>query len=444
MIAFIAPILLLPSCRDTTKDYLDEYNTILYIKNSGVQQAVLYRTGFDNRYKVTVIKAGYLSSAKTSVTAVVMDAGSLAIYNDENNTNYTEIPSDCYSLGNMSLNFGSNDLYKHVEIMFKTDNIEALPAGFDYVLPLELVNSPDSINVRDKYVLLSPVVRTPTVFFEKPGNSINRVNPDATDAIEFKVPVTLIVDNEWDFTCTVDIDEEALEEYNDSGSGAVYKLLPERCYSINQVAQFVPGNNIANIEIIIDRSEMTYGQFAIPLRLVDCSNTAFDIDDTRDLVLLGISYIAAGDPITLTADMVSTNHPDSQYNIANTVDGNDGTFWQSLWNASGGQAFFQVELDDVYSYCYFEMNGYNNPDKGFEGSPTSARISTSMNGSNWSVAITTSDNLPMTDESPVWKSPIISPVSGQMRYLRIETLGTPSGYNFIAMSEFKMWGKLKE
>ena len=110
------------ACEDNKDEYISDYSTVLYFKNSGDVPVTLYRTGEDDNYKLVIDKAGSDLKAQTEVTATVLDNTALAIYNSENGTNYHLLPANCYEVAeNSVVSFGSSDLYKVVDVTMKTE-----------------------------------------------------------------------------------------------------------------------------------------------------------------------------------------------------------------------------------------------------------------------------------------------------------------------------------
>ena len=61
------------SCEDNREQYLDDYSTILYFRNSGEIEYSIYKTEEMTKYAVAIAKAGSDKNAKTTVEMKVMD-----------------------------------------------------------------------------------------------------------------------------------------------------------------------------------------------------------------------------------------------------------------------------------------------------------------------------------------------------------------------------------
>jgi len=355
-IALICSFLMLiaqTSCDNYNDQFLDDYSTILYFKNSGDIPLTLYRTGQDDTYRLVVNKSGSETTAQTDVSVVLMDDNALAIYNSENETAYKKLPSNCYVLpSDMNCSFGSGDLFKFLDITMKTEAIYQLMLANPndtYVLPFQLINSKDSINSVKNLALVTPTVEIPTVYFTKTGFSNTSISKNDPNEITLTLPIELIVDNKWDFNCSVSVYEKALEDYNAENKTA-FRLLPSNAYSINNTVTFVPGKSAATVNIAINRSSLGLGTYILPLKLNDCSQEYFYIDETKNICLFGVSYTPPRADLVrvpLTVEQLSTNAQDpGEGPIANLIDGNTQTFFHSNWHNA------------VYSYYghYIDFN----------------------------------------------------------------------------------------
>jgi len=100
----------------------------------------------------------------------------LAEYNNIHGTHYKVLPTNCYDFETGRINFNSTDMYKKLDMAFYTDPVNALQTGneeTEYVVPLFLSNSADSINAEKQYMFIKPTVVTPVVSFEKNGYIMN-------------------------------------------------------------------------------------------------------------------------------------------------------------------------------------------------------------------------------------------------------------------------------
>ena len=103
-----------------------------------------------------------------------------------------------------------------MDITLKTELIDGLPAlntGEEYVLPLQLENSQDSINSKLGKVFIKPNVQTPTVFFSKSGYTQNFFSDNGPIKMNFTLPLEIPIPSKWDFSCELTIDSKLYQRY---------------------------------------------------------------------------------------------------------------------------------------------------------------------------------------------------------------------------------------
>ena len=61
------------ACDDNKDEYLSDYSTIVYFRNSGEIPLTLYKTGEDTEYQLTVNKSGSDLASVTDVEVAVLD-----------------------------------------------------------------------------------------------------------------------------------------------------------------------------------------------------------------------------------------------------------------------------------------------------------------------------------------------------------------------------------
>ena len=98
------------ACEDNKEEFLSDFSTILYFKQSGETPLTLYKTGETTNYKLTVNKAGSELNSTTEVAISVLDKAALDIYNLENRTEYELLPNDCYQIDQTAMSFAATDL----------------------------------------------------------------------------------------------------------------------------------------------------------------------------------------------------------------------------------------------------------------------------------------------------------------------------------------------
>lgn len=320
------------ACEDGKDEFLSDYSTILYFRDSGRIDMTLYKTGEKATAQLSVAKAGSELGAVTGVDVNVWSEAALEAYNAENGTNYRMLPSGCYEVSASHLDFASSDLYKPLTVSVSPEAAEGYLDGSSiYVIPLELQNSPDSINREKSQVFLSVrEVLVPSIGFETPGFLLGGdVTGDAGTTVVTQT-VVMPIDNLWNFDCHIEVDKEVLAQYN-AENADVIGLLPEGAYSL-EVSPFTAGSNKAKLTVTIDNSKLAWGRQALPLRITGASNENFEVDGAMATCLVGVNRTLPRselEQIAMTADRMSSNAT-ADYDgagLPGLVDGDLNTFW---------------------------------------------------------------------------------------------------------------------
>lgn len=422
-------------------EFLDEYDVILYFRNSGELQSTFYITGEDGQFQLIVNKAGSQKTASADVSIRTLDNVELKAYNESNGTNYEAIPEEYYSYDSEHLTFTASDYYKSVTVTLKTEQIGDLLATHkeaNYVIPVQLYSGSDSINIEKQYAFIKTDVKTLTIGFENSGFIDRSLADDGNNTSEIGLNLTLPVENVWDLQCGVVVDESALAEYNQF-NGTNYEILPADSYSLNTTVSFENGKTTAPVNIVVDKSRINYGTYILPLTIEQISKAEFKVDEERKTVLLAISFIPPS--IALTADMLSTNAQEpSEGSLANLLDGHISTYFHSAWSVEvPDEHYVQVTLkgpihDFVFSYTTRSSNG--------NAAPIELIVSVSNDGRTFKdMARFTNvkDKLP-TEAASSWESPTIKSKEG-CKYIRFTNVTNASGSKYFVWSEFSLSGK---
>ena len=409
LVSFVSAFLLTQTaCEDGKDEFLDDFSTILYFRNSGEIPVSVYNTGEDANYQVVINKGGSELNAVTEVSIGTMDDAALAIYNAEQGVKYKAIPTTCYELnGDRKFTFAANELYKTMDITLKTELIDGLPAlntGEEYVLPLQLENSQDSINSKLGKVFIKPNVQTPTVFFSKSGYTQNFFSDNGPIKMNFTLPLEIPIPSKWDFSCELTIDSKLLDEYNAANE--------------------------------CDYTGLSYGNYVLPICLSSCTKPQFVIDTERNTSLYAISYVPDASKLTkvnLKENMIGIfPDPTNEGSIAEMLDGKEDTYYHSNWSGVAPMPhWIQITLpkeSTAVSIGYQVRHNNNN------GAPLQYTLLGSLNGTDFSKITTVTENLPTATKAK-YTSPVF--VGKPFKYLRVQVDKTSVGNSF-AFAEFWM------
>ncbi|MBD3591398.1 BT_3987 domain-containing protein [Bacteroides sp. GM023] len=342
------------SCSDVDENeiYQNEFHKILLLKTNGVLDLTVYNTGEDSNYEFSVMKSG--TSPETTANAYIspMTEEELQTYSDDRGLNLLEVPSNCYELSEKELYFNPNERYKKIELALHTNMIAQLPASeADYVIPLILKSENDSINESKNILIIKPNIIIPSVLFKQTGLVTQYCGKGKTT---IEVPLELQIDNKWDFTCTVGVDESKIQG----------NTLLRKGYTLanDGVVTFSKGNKSATLKVTVDRAEaeleeLNMETLVLPLSIESVSLETFGKD--QEAYLLGINS-----QYPLMSNMLSTNAQEpSEGALSNILDGKIGTYFHSAWSiAISEEHYVQVDLPESYSSFMFsyinrEANG---------------------------------------------------------------------------------------
>lgn len=386
----------LAGCEDPRTQYLDEYDTLVYFRNGGEQSITLFSVGNNARYSIPVCKGGSDLGASATARIVPMDQSQLEIYNMANETNFVQLPADCYEFVTPTeLSFSGSDRYQVAEVELKTDRIrerqEAAGTAVQYVLGLQ-VYSRQKISRNINRLLLIPEVDVPIVSFSINGEDAYTFTPDSPEdnilssTLSLNMPSSSV---EWEFDCTVEaLGQDWLDAYN-AENETDYTLLPAANYTLPEKIHFETGKAEAPFELIVNRSGFApFEYFALPLKLASCSKPELKIDE--DAVYLAVVRLEpALEKIPLTTAMLTVP---SSYTATNDgggvpalVDGDTNTYWHSTWSTSivGDETYgvyIDIALDsplNVIRFTYWVRSSNNN------GKPELIRIAVSNDGQTW-------------------------------------------------------------
>ena len=400
----LAAVTAVTSCEDHRSDYMEEFQTMVYFRNGGEQSLTLFRTGEDGLYRIPVCKSGRNLEGTASATVMPFDEAQLSMYNIKNETSYKLIPSGMYTFVDdkrsplsdqkkVKLSFGADDSYQVVNLGIKTVALSALQESdpdSQYVLGLQVFsegNVSDDINI----IILKPEIEIPYISLVAPGVETHKYTSASQTKQTYSNRVSLNMDeNLWDFTCSIAVQDEAwLAAYN-AAQDKDYTLLPADCYTLSGTTlTFAKGELEAPFSVEINRENMEMlKEYALPIRITDCSKEEFSIDEGKDLYLLNLRLDP--DQITITSDMisVSADQGNDGTGAPALIDDNTLTYWHSPWG------FFVSNADPVYG-VWIDIAlktplksivfTYNTRSQNTNGVPTHVVVGVSADGTSYTV-----------------------------------------------------------
>ena len=425
-------------CDDPHTANLEDYQTLVYFRDGGVQALPLTRVETQTVCRIPVCKSGRDIEAVTKAEVLAMDQNQMDIYNMQNATHYVVAGDDCFEITkNREMEFSSSDSYKVVELVIDTDKLFAeqellMAEGKTLVVAIQLY-SPSTLSRGLNYVIFTPSLEYAFVTFAEnfAEREYTSVMPEKNT---YETSLSLNVDNEWDFTCEIALQdnlEEVIaavnEQYSDPDTGAYYSLLPEGAYSFDKTIEFHKGESQAPFSIEISRmfknflpdpEAEDFPCYVLPLQVKKISQDGIDTDENSKLLLLvshEMRFVGLED-VSLSADMVSAYGTESsEGSVEALVDGNETTYWHSTWSAPMAAdpdfgAYIDIELKAPMRYFQFSYCTRHNNNNGV---PKKVAIGGSNDGQTWTVIRTDIDatatasrewaTLPMVDGERTYK-----------------------------------------
>lgn len=420
---------------DKYKDLIpSEYDSVIYLKQSGKEELTLYKTGEDSKYEFSIVKGGAKPEKIANARIAVMDDATLQGYSDLEGINYVKLPEDCYSFSGEEFSLTEEQSWHVMEVIFKTEKIEELTQTLvgetRYVLPLVLKSETDSIYAEESELLLLPTVETPTVMFAVSGTYSCNGSQEATS---LRIPLTLGIANQWDFTVQVAVDESSL--------GGGQTLLPDYSLVNNGIVKFTAGQDTSWLEVALPALASLDDVYHLPLKLHAIEGIDFNITET----VLDVKYSTE---INLTTAMLSSNAPEpTEGSLANLLDENSQTFFHTAWSVSIPEThYLQVALpQEVTEFSFTYENRYENGN----ASVTELEVSVSADGITFTPLKTftkDADNLPVNGVSSGSDYHFDSPrlvCSAPVKYVRFSAIKSTANSGtgkFFVWSYFRMKG----
>lgn len=406
ILASVVGLASLWSCEDYTREYLDEYDTMVYFRNGGEQTITLYSVGNNAKYDISICKSGSNIDASATARIVTMAQSQLDIYNMANETNYVQMPDECFEfLTATEFSFESFDPYQVAVVELKTDKIreyqDAAGAGIQYVLGLQ-VYSPQKVSPDINRLILRPEIDVPVVSFEVKGEDVYNYTTEGpeenvhTGTLTLNMPASSV---EWDFDCTVEaLGQDWLDAYNQE-NGTEYQLLPAGKFKLPETIHFEAGKATAQFDVSINRAGFAlFEYFAVPMRLSGCTKPELQIDADAVYVIV-VRLEAALAPVALTEnklDIPNEFTAGNEGSVDALVDGDPTTYWHSHYGS-------EIEADEVYGvyigvaldsplnvvrFTYWTRSSNDN------GVPKKIRIGVSNDGEEWEQIGEVSSGLP--------------------------------------------------
>lgn len=426
---------------DGKDDYLNEFDSFIYLLKAGEQPLILYKTGEKVTYNITVDKGGNNLDINAYAELRILDDYDIEYYNLENGTSYKNLPSDCYALpSDMSVSFSEEELYQVRTIILDPNKIYSynLDEPGEYVLIVALENGTSPIPEKNKYLVLKPTVLSPVFSLGESGFILPFTI--ITDQLEYEytIPVELSAALPIPVVCNVAVDESILTAYNVENK-TNYKLIldTDDNYIVNDVS-FVAGATVADLSVKINIKNL-HGEYALPL-VVTSEQYGIKGENKIILALNTIPKIVLTEQMLSLGGTIWGDYDFSKWlDLAGTI-----TYAQVIYgepsNAYPFPHYVNVTLDKAISYLKVKYA----TKVGNRQDITEFTVQVSKNGtSNWTDVKTFTereDGLP-TSAGAYYDSAVMNLIN-EYKYIRLRiTKSNNSKYPTWALSVFELYGR---
>ena len=329
-----------------------QYNCILSLQQYGEQDVVLYRTGEDTKVEITTLKTGSVPTSTAVASVTPMTEIQFAEYKVMTGKNYKYLPKECYEIQQGELSYGADDKWMKTIVSVKYDETENYFNGTDqYVIPVYLTSENDScLSGRRELMLKISDLIVPSIGFER--TTINfEEDLIGSDKMTIEIPVVMPVENLWNFSYEVEVDQSLANGYNVAKSDA---------YTV-EVEEFVAGEN-ALVKLNVDKSKLDFGLQAIPLRITSCQNSNFEVSSSTSMAV--VTFHKTIERSELSAITVPNDKITGWGWATWQSDGAGGWYFGYDWcttvyDGQGKTALFDNNLATLWHGCY--SYGSNDP-----------------------------------------------------------------------------------
>lgn len=301
---------LFASCSDLDGNYdelvPEEYHKILSLKDIGTQELAMSVEEDKYDYQLSVIKGGLRKDLEANVTLKILTQEEVDTeYNDKLGTNYQVLSADMYAIADADLNIPGEQTGKTTTVSFKPGKIYSAIKGSvnnaNFVLPVRLVSTQDSVNADKNEVLLRCNVSPVVVSFveSKEQLALNSAEESTT------LPVSIIKKGKLSTDIRLEvISQSYLDEKYSIPEGVSYKVLADDMYelSTNPISMGASSTSIIT-EIILHPDKIYEAKknnsgvvFVLPIRLLALSETAGA--DKDELLLISGFHTYTNEEVT--------------------------------------------------------------------------------------------------------------------------------------------------
>lgn len=321
------------SCEDGHKNYTDEFNSIYYCKQEGLNEFDFYSINKSEIQTITIGRGGHGLEGRSIVSFVPFTQAELDAYNSSIGGEYKLLTPEYYDIP-ASVVFEDGVEYRNLDVVFKGNMGELAKMG-DYLLPIRLEADRGTINDNKKIIYFKPNIIVPSIIMEPTGVHVIRVEEGKREKKNFELSFYLDVRNEWDLKLRIENNEDelqkAVERYNET-MGVDYLLLPKANRSFESTVLFPAGEALATSFVEIDNEKLGMDDYLIPIIPKKIVGMPFDVREA--ICYIHVMVTGELELIPLTEGMLSSNSIHPGQPLKDMLDNNIKTYYESIWTSN--------------------------------------------------------------------------------------------------------------
>ncbi len=357
----------LAGCEDERNNFMVD-DTLSFVNATQYADVSVY----NEHYALAVLKNGKgLQEAKACVE---VSPAAMEEYNKAHQTQFVQLPEECYTIANPQVGFPEGAVRKFVEITWKTAEVIKLDATKDYVIPLQLSAANNALKVDENRDVMLINLKRATLNMEKETAAFYPSADRSSAPFEGSIAINSAL-ADMDVTVSYEIDNKLIEAYNKAHATS-FTAAPEGFATLDARESQLPAGKLStkfsgkinSAALFSGNTLQTQGAYLIPIRITGSSLEGVTIEKnimyitiTMDKVLKGPWTVLEGQKNCFAED---PNAPAwaKKYTSDKLFDGefDDNHCWISSWD-NGPIKFpmdFVVDMGKTQVFTKFYISDY--------------------------------------------------------------------------------------
>lgn len=357
----------LVGCKDERNNFMVD-DTISFVNATQYADVSVY----NERYELTVLKNGKgLQEAKAYVE---VSPAAMEEYNKANQTQFVQLPEECYTITKPQVGFPEGAVRRYFEITWKSAEVTKLDATKEYVIPLQLNVANNALKVDENRDVMLVNIKRATLNMEKETAAFYPSADRSAAPFEGNIVINSALADK-DVTINYEIDNKLIDAYNKAHSTS-FTAAPEGFATLDAKESQLPAGKLSakfsgkinSAALFSGNTLKTQGAYLIPIRITGTSLEGVAIEKsvmyitiTMDKVLKGPWTVLEGQKNCFAED---PNAPAwaKGYTVDKLFDGgfDNAHCWISSWN-NGPIKFpmdFVVDMGKTQVFTKFYISDF--------------------------------------------------------------------------------------